>query len=236
MGTGVLALALVAGLLSLTSSSSDSHAAKAAQRNLKPFREAVDDLANAPGLRYKDTSFLGITENEITVTASGSQFGTTSSGRNSTGKDSNGQDVLRIGGKTFLRWQSDPAPRKDVTAGEEAPPSEWMVGLDDGSDLMDKALARTIAPPELANVLAKALTSLEKSPQAANESKTTSGRQQLSVNGTPALGIDTSAGRLLVTKKKPHRVLRLEAYDLRENLSDMKDQLENGEEPTAPPR
>ncbi|MEV6075849.1 polymorphic toxin-type HINT domain-containing protein [Streptomyces sp. NPDC052069] len=236
MGTGVLALALVAGLLSLTSSSSDSHAAKAAQRNLKPFREAVDDLANAPGLRYKDTSFLGITENEITVTASGSQFGTTSSGRNSTGKDSNGQDVLRIGGKTFLRWQSDPAPRKDVTAGEEAPPSEWMVGLDDGSDLMDKALARTIAPPELANVLAKALTSLEKSPQAANESKTTSGKQQLSVNGTPALGIDTSAGRLLVTKKKPHRVLRLEAYDLRENLSDMKDQLENGEEPTAPPK
>ncbi|MFG2628202.1 Hint domain-containing protein [Streptomyces sp. NPDC048473] len=229
-------MALVAGLLSLTSSSSDSDEAQAAQRNLKPFKEAVDDLADAPGLRYKDTSFLGITENEITVTASGSQFGTTSSGRNSTGKDDNGQDVLRIGGKTFMRWQADPAPREDVAAGEEAPPSEWMVGLDDGSDLTGEALARTIAPSELANVLAKALAGLEKSPQVASESKTTSGQQPLSVNGTPALGIDTSAGRLLVTKKKPHRVLRLETYDLREGLSDMKDQLENGEEPTAPPK
>ncbi|WP_406489660.1 hypothetical protein OH736_45465 (plasmid) [Streptomyces sp. NBC_01650] len=229
-------MALVAGLLSLTSWSSDSNEAQAAQRNLKPFKEAVDDLANAPGLRYKDTSSLGITENEITVTASGSQFGTTSSGRNSTGKDDNAEDVLRIGGKTFMRWHVDPSPREDVAAGEEAPPSEWMVGLDDGSDLTDEALARTIAPSELANVLAKALASLEKSPQVASESKTTAGQQPLSVNGTPALGIDTSAGRLLVTKKKPHRVLRLEAYDLREGLSDMKDQLENGEEPTAPPK
>ncbi|MEV1040518.1 Hint domain-containing protein [Streptomyces sp. NPDC050204] len=226
----------MAGLLSLTSSSSDSDEAQAAQRNLKPFKEAVDDLADAPGLRYKDTSSLGITENEITVTASGSQFGTTSSGRNSTGKDDNAEDVLRIGGKTFMRWHVDPSPREDVAAGEKAPPSEWMVGLDDGSDLTDEALARTIAPSELANVLAKALASLEKSPQVASESKTTAGQQPLSVNGTPALGIDTSAGRLLVTKKKPHRVLRLEAYDLREGLSDMKDQLENGEEPTAPPK
>ncbi|MFJ8975054.1 polymorphic toxin-type HINT domain-containing protein [Streptomyces anulatus] len=228
---GLVIVALVAGLLSLTSSSSDSDEAQAAKRNLKPFREAVDDLAVAPGLSYKDTSALGITENEITTTASGSQFGTTSTGRND-----NGQDVLRIGGKTFMRWQVDPAPKEDVKEGDKAPPSEWIVGLDDGSELMDEALARTIAPSELAAVLVKALAELEESPQVASESKTssTSGQQPLSVNGTPALGIDTSAGRLLVTKEKPHRVLRLEAYDLRENLSDMRDQLENGEEPTAP--
>ncbi|MFD4948900.1 polymorphic toxin-type HINT domain-containing protein [Streptomyces sp. NPDC058409] len=228
---GLVIVALVAGLLSLTSSSSDSDEAQAAQRNLKPFREAVDDLANAPGLRYKDTSAFGITENEITTTASGSQFSTPSSGQ-----DDNGRDVLRIGDKTFMRWQVDPAPREEVKEGEKAPPSEWMVGLDDGSELMDEALARTIAPPKLADVLAKALADLEKSPPPASESKTssTSGQQPLSVNGTPALGIDTSAGRLLVTKEKPHRVLRLEAYDLRENLSDMRDQLENGEAPTAP--
>ncbi|MFJ7629771.1 Hint domain-containing protein [Streptomyces sp. NPDC097595] len=233
---GLVIVALVAGLLSLTFSSSDSDEVQAAQRNLKPFKEAVDDLANAPGLRYKDTSFLGITENEITVTASGSQFGTTSSGRNSTGKDDNAEDVLRIGGKTFMRWHVDPSPREDVAAGEKASPSEWMVGLNDGSGLMDEALARTIAPPKLAAVLAKALTDLEKSPPTSSESKTAADQQPLSVNGTPALGIDTSAGRLLVTKKKPHRVLRLEAYDLREGLSDMKDQLENGEELTAPPK
>ncbi|WP_457469783.1 polymorphic toxin-type HINT domain-containing protein [Streptomyces sp. TE4109] len=228
---GLVVVALVAGLLSLTSSSSHSDEAQEAQRNLRPFREAVEDLANAPGLRYKDTSTLGITENEITVTASGSQFGTTSSGRSDSSRD-----VLRIGGKKFTRWQVDPAP-KDVAAGEKAPPSEWIVGLDDGSKLMDEALARTIAPSKLAAVLAKALADLEKSPlSAANGSKASgaSGQRPLSVNGTPALGIDTSAGRLLVTKEKPHRVLRLEAYDLRENLSDMRDQLENGEAPTAP--
>ncbi|MEU2134934.1 hypothetical protein [Streptomyces sp. NPDC018352] len=223
---GLVFVALVAGLVSLTSPDSDK--AQAAHQNLKPFREAVDGLADAPGLRYKDTSTLGITENEISVTASGSQFGTTSSGRND-----HGRDVLRIGGKTFTRWQVDPAPRKDVEAGKKAPPSEWIVGLDDGSELMDEALSRTIAPPKLAAVLDKALNDLEKSPPSANKSKA-SGQKPLSVNGTPALGIDTSAGRLLVTKDKPHRVLRLEAYDPLEGLSDMKDQLENGETPTAP--
>lgn len=229
---GLVAVALVAGLLSLTSSSSDSDETQAARRDLQPFRAAVDDLADALGLRYKDTSTLGITENDITVTADGSQFGTTSSGRSDSGRD-----VLRIGGKKFTRWQVDPAPRKNVAAGEKAPPSEWIVGLDDGSELMDEALARTIAPPKLASVLGKALDSLEKSPPpVANDAKASgaSGQRPLSVNGTPALGIDTSAGRLLVTKRKPHRVLRLEAYDLRDGLADMKDQLENGETPTAP--
>ncbi|MEW5655234.1 hypothetical protein ABGT92_07820 [Streptomyces cinereoruber] len=182
-------------------------------------------------MRYKDTSAFGITENDITVTAGGSQFGTSSSGRKE-----NGRGVLRSGGKTFTRWQVDPVPRQEVKEGEKAPPSEWMVGLDDGSGLTNEALARTVAPSKLAAVLAKALDDLEKSPPPANEPKTsrTSGQRPLSVNGTPALGIGTGAGRLLVTKAKPHRVLRLEAYDLHEDLSDMKEQLENGEVPTAP--
>lgn len=230
-GVGVVIVALVAGFLLLTSPSSDSDEAQAVQRILTPFREAVDVLAVAPGLHYKDTSAFGVTENEITVTASGSQFGTTSSGRNDSGRD-----ILRIGGKTFTRWQVDPAPREDVAAGENAPPSEWIVGLDDGSELMNEALARTIAPSALAAALTTALNDLEKSASPVNESTTssTSGQQPLSVNGTPALGIDTSAGRLLVTKEKPHQVLRLEAYDAIEDLSDMKEQLEDGEAPTGP--
>jgi hypothetical protein len=227
-GIGVVIVALIAGILTLTSSSGDSDEAQAARLDLNPFREAVDVLAVAPGLRYKDTSAFGITENEITVTASGSQFGTTSSGQND-----NGRDVLRIGDETFTRWQVDPAPSEDVPAGEKAPPSEWMVGLDDGSTLMDEALTRTIAPSELAAVLAEALADLEKSAPPANESKT-SGQQLLTVNGTPALGVDTSAGRLLVTKEKPHQVLRLESYNALEDLSDMRERLENGETPPAP--
>jgi hypothetical protein len=230
---GLVIVALVAGLLSLTSPSSDTDETQAARRDLQPFRAAVDDLADAPGLRYKDTSVFGITENEITVTASGSQFGTTSSGRKE-----NGRDVLRIGGRTFMRWHVDPAPREEVAAGAKAPPSEWTVGMDDGSELMDETLARTIAPSKLAAVLTNALSDLEKSPSPTNEPETssTSGQQPLSVNGTPALGIDTSAGRLLVTKEKPHRVLRLEAYDPLEDLSDMADQLQKGEVPTTPRR
>ncbi|NUV77831.1 polymorphic toxin-type HINT domain-containing protein [Streptomyces fungicidicus] len=232
-GVLTLVLALVAGLLALGGHDSGADAQQARRlRNLQPFKEAVDSLADAPGLRYKDTSAFGITDNDITVTASGSQFGTTSSGRSDSGRD-----VLRIGGRKFMRQQVDPAPREEVKEGEKAPPSEWMVGLDDGSELLDEALARTMAPQQLAVVLAKALDDLKESPPpSASEAKAsgTSGQRPLSVNGTPALGIDTSAGRLLVTKEKPHRVLRLEAYDLREDLSDLKDQLENGKEPTAP--
>ncbi|MFD5343910.1 restriction endonuclease fold toxin [Streptomyces anulatus] len=228
---GLVSVGLVAGLLSLTSSPSDSDEAQAAQRNLKPFREAVYDLAIAPGLSYEDTSALGITENEITVSAAGSQFGTVS-----TRAVDSGRDVLRIGGKKFTRWQVDPAPRKDVAAGEAAPPSEWIVGLDDGSELMDEALARAAAPSKLAAVLDRALADPENPPQPVNgpRASSTSGQRPLSVNGTPALGIDTSAGRLLVTEEKPHRVLRLEAYDLRDGLADMRDRIEDGEEPTAP--
>ncbi|WP_327170164.1 polymorphic toxin-type HINT domain-containing protein [Streptomyces sp. NBC_01336] len=229
----MLVLALIGGLLSLTSSSSDSKETQAAHRDLRPFREAVDDLAAAPGLRYKDTSSFGITENEINVTASGSQFGSTSSGR---GND-HGRDVLRIGGKKFMRWQHDPAPKEDVKEGAKAPPSEWVVGLDDGSELVDEALARTVAPPKLAAVLDKALTELEKSPPAKGSAlSNSSGQRPSNVNGTPALGVDTSAGRLLVTKAAPHRVLRLEAYDLREGISDMREQIEKGEVPEARPR
>ncbi|MBL3671483.1 hypothetical protein JL475_37510, partial [Streptomyces sp. M2CJ-2] len=158
----MLVLALIGGLLSLTSSSSDSKETQAAHRDLGPFREAVDDLATAQGLRYKDTSAFGITDNDITVTASGSQFSTPSSGRND-----NGRDVLRIGGKTFLRWQKDPAPaaETDPEAGSDGEaggtqPSEWTDGLDDGSVLVDEAQSRSMAPGELAAELSEALTSL----------------------------------------------------------------------------
>ncbi|CAM5631337.1 Hint domain-containing protein [Streptomyces fimicarius] [Streptomyces griseus] len=228
---GILTLVIAVIAAAALNSGGASEGSRATARDLQPFREAVDGLAEAPGLRYKDTSTLGITENDITVTADGSQFGTTSSGRSDRGRD-----VLRIGGKKFTRWQVDRAPRKTVAADEKAPPSEWIVGLDDGSELMDEALARTVAPPQLAAVLDKALADLAKSPPPANGSKTpgTPGQRPLTVNGTPALGIDTSAGRLLVTEEKPHRVLRLEAYDLRDGLADMKDQLENGETPSAP--
>ncbi|MFF2328286.1 MULTISPECIES: Hint domain-containing protein [unclassified Streptomyces] len=220
-GIGTLVLALVAGLLAWVGSGSSGSDDAKARRNLKPFHQAVAGLANASGLTYQDTSAFGITDNEITVTAGGSQFGTTSSGNKKTDRD-----VLRIGGKTFLRWQDDPAPAQDAEPGTEKP-SEWMVGLDDGSELVDEALSRTPAPAELAAVLSKSLAELEETPQPANDTQ-----QPLTVGGKPALGVDTSAGRLLVTEQEPHRVLRLEPYD----VSDALDRLRDGKTPTEIPK
>ncbi|MFD5424265.1 Hint domain-containing protein [Streptomyces sp. NPDC127084] len=226
-GIGLLLLALVAGLLVWQYGPGAESGAPAAARDLKPFRQAVDGLAQAPGLRYEDTSLAGITQNEITVTASGSQFGTTGSGNKA-----HGRDVLRVGGRTFTRWQDDPAPSPAAKAAAKAGariPSEWMTGLDDGSTLLDEALGRMPSPSALAAVLSRALDQVESAP--ASEG---SGRRQrpLSVGDTPALAVDTTAGRLLVSKRQPHRVLRLEPY----GLSEMADRFRSGEVPTAIPQ
>ncbi|MFF3325201.1 Hint domain-containing protein [Streptomyces sp. NPDC002889] len=219
-GVGALILALLAGLLTWVNSSSES-ATPTAKRNLEPFEEAVDDLARTPGLRYRDTAIAGITERDITVTASGSQFGTTGSGNKE-----HDHDVLRIGGKTFTRWQVDPAPDQDVEPGTRTP-GEWSVGYEDGSKLLSKVLDQRPSPSTLAAQLSKALEELGDVPQADD-----SEQRPLTVNGTPALGIDTSTGRLLVTEQKPHRVLRLEPYD----LSELAERFQNGEAPTEIPQ
>nr|WTB28310.1 HINT domain-containing protein [Streptomyces sp. NBC_00830]WTB35771.1 HINT domain-containing protein [Streptomyces sp. NBC_00830] len=220
-GVGALVMALVAGLLTWVNSSSES-ATSTAKRNLKPFEEAVDDLAQAPGLRYRDTAIAGITERDITVTAGGSQFGTTGSGNKE-----HDNDVLRIGGKAFTRWQVDPAPDQDVEPGTKTP-SEWTVGFYGNSNILDEVLDQRPSPPKLAAELSKALEKLGDVPQPEASEQ----QRPLTVDGTPALGIDTSAGRLLITKQKPYRVLRLEPYD----LSEMADKLQNGEAPTEIPQ
>ncbi|WP_328401192.1 Hint domain-containing protein [Streptomyces sp. NBC_00390] len=220
-GAGALVLALVAGLLAWGNDSDSDAGERVAKRNLKPFIRAVDALAQAPGLRYQDTSFAGITENEITVTAGGSQFGTTGSGN-----EKHGRDVLHVGGKTFMRWQEDPSPGPDVEPGTKTP-SEWMLGMDDGSQLLGDALKRMPTPSGLAEVLSKALGEVDEAPSADD-----SRQRPLTVEGTPALGVDTSAGRLLVTKQEPYRVLRLEPYD----LSEVVDKVRNGETATEIPR
>ncbi len=216
-----LALGLVAGLLTWMNSSSE-YDTSTAKRNLKPFEQAVDDLAKAPGLRYRDTAIAGITERDITVTASGSQFGTTGSGNKE-----HDHDVLRIGGKTFTRWQVDPAPGKDVEP-DTRTPSDWLAGFYGNSDILDEVLDQRPPPPKLAAQLSKALEELRDVPQP----DATEQQQPLTLDGTPALGIDTSAGRLLITKQEPHRVLRLEPYD----LSELAERFRNGGAPTEIPQ
>ncbi|WP_145503736.1 polymorphic toxin-type HINT domain-containing protein [Streptomyces sp. CFMR 7] len=207
-GVLTLVLALVAGALAATgtkATAGSDPSATAAQQNRKqdllPFRQAVEDLAAAPGLRYQDTSVVGILERDITVTAGGSRFGTTGSGN-----ERHDLNILRIGGKSFSRWKADPNPDTDVKPGTKVP-GKWRVEQYDNSDSLYGEIIRWPSPPKLAAQLSAALGEFDD----ASQQKATKLRPG-AVNGTPALGIETSAGRLLITKREPHRVLRLEPY------------------------
>ncbi|MEL5960030.1 polymorphic toxin-type HINT domain-containing protein [Streptomyces sp. CLV115] len=218
---GALVLALLGGLLARQSDPGSAHGTAAAKRHLAPFQEAVRRLAEAPGLRYGDTTTAGISQNQITVTARGSRFGTNGYGKKL--KDLE-EDVLRIGDKIFTRRQVDPVPPPDAEPGVKKP-SRWTLGEEDDDGLLGQALQRAQSPPALAAVLSTALAQLEHE-QSLNDPR----QQHRSVHGNPALAVDTSAGRLLVTRQKPHRVLRLEPYDLSESI----DLLEKGETSTLP--
>ncbi|MFE6666910.1 polymorphic toxin-type HINT domain-containing protein [Streptomyces sp. NPDC057697] len=219
-GVGVLVLALVAGTLLTVSGTLGSDDGKAvAKRNLQPFRQAVEELGAAQGLTYQDTSAFGVTENQITTTAGGSKYGTTSSG----GKRLE-QGLLNVDGKTFMRWSQDPAPPSGAEPGK---PGKWMADHQDKDSLVQEALRRTLPPPQLAEVLTQALDALEKAPPTAERTD----EKPRTVHGKPALALDTSAGRLLVTRQKPHRVLRLEPYDFHEFTERLKD----GEAPETIP-
>lgn len=220
-GVGALVLALVAGVLTWVNSSAGA-APSAARRDLGPFEEAVEDLDKALGLRYRDTAIAGITRRDITVTASGSQFGATSSGI-----ERHDRDVLRIGQKDFTRWKADPVAGQGPGAGTKKP-GAWTVGFYGDSGILDEILDRRPSPSILAAQLSHALRELAGRPAPVP----TAGQHALTVNGMPALGVDTSAGRLLVTRNKPHRVLRLEPYDLSETLGKWRD----GKRPTEVPR
>lgn len=100
---GILTLVIAVIAAAVLNSGSSSDGSPTAARDLRPFREAVDDLAKAPGLQYKDSSAFGITENTLTVTAAGSTYGTTNSG-----PSDHARDVLRIGGRSSHGGRSTP--------------------------------------------------------------------------------------------------------------------------------
>ncbi|MFJ7629196.1 hypothetical protein ACIQZN_22145 [Streptomyces sp. NPDC097595] len=183
-GVGVLAAGLVAGLLVRHGGAgSDEPVAK---RDLKPFRQAVAALADAPGLRYRDSGDDPV-KRDITVTSSGSRFGAVEVGSSGLARE-----VLHIGGRTFTRAKGSAS-------------GAWAAA-DESDSITQETVGHVPAPPDLATALAKALDPLEGTPAPSESARPPA------VDGTPALAVDTSAGRLLVTKQKPHRVLRLESY------------------------
>ncbi|MGW4271681.1 hypothetical protein ACWEGQ_04790 [Streptomyces seoulensis] len=221
-------LVLVAGLMvRLASSDDDGGGSKAAERDREPFVQALSELARAQGLRYKDTAMVGITERAVTVTESGTVFGSTGDGVKSLDRD-----VLRIGGKTYTRWEkgrdyeSPDGKRKDPDA-----PGRWTIGSPGEAYSLDPVMAQYLPPSDLAFQLSDALDRLDALPGPDDP-----GLPPLTVGGVPALRADTSAGRLVVAKNKPYRVLRLEPYDLREQIEDAREQLEAGATPSVAPR
>ncbi|MFI1331226.1 hypothetical protein ACH4U7_14005 [Streptomyces sp. NPDC020845] len=228
-GAAGVVLALVAGLL-VWMAAPDGGDSKASERNRVPFVEALSELAAAKGLHYKDTAMVGITERDVTVTESGTVFGSTGDG-----VESLDRDVLRIGGKTYTRWkkgrdyEAPDGKQKDPDA-----PGRWTVGSPGESYTLDPVMAQYLPPSDLAFKLWDALDQLDQQDQLPDPNDPD--LPPLTVDGVPALRADTSAGRLVVAKNKPYRVLRLEPYDLRELIKDQRKQLEAGATPSVAPR
>lgn len=181
---GVAAAGLVAGLLVWHGGPGSKE--PVAKRDLKPFRHAVAALADAPGLRYEDSAADPV-KRDITVTPSGSRFGAVEAGGSGLARE-----ILHIGGRTFTR-------AKDSVS------AAWAAA-DESDSVTRETVGHMPAPADLATALSKALDRLEGTPAPSGSA------QPPTVDGTPALAVDTSAGRLLVTEQKPHRVLRLESY------------------------
>ncbi|MFJ2093805.1 Hint domain-containing protein [Streptomyces sp. NPDC087901] len=200
-GAGVLVLALLAWLLFVGDDDSEGpvadgkESAKADPRVLQPYRLALAGLAVAPGLRYKDESPGGMMKREATVTSVGSRFGSSGFGRKELDRE-----FLSVGGKTFTRWRVDPAAKNGARK-----PSVWDAGESLDSGLSDELTKHRPSPPELANQFFEALAELEQNPPVGGYS---SGSR--TVGSTEAQALDTSAGQLVITRKEPFRVLRLE--------------------------
>lgn len=197
----MLILALLAGLLFLVDDGSGGpvadgkRPAKADPRILQPYRLALAGLAVVPGLRYKDDLPGGMMKREVTVTAEGSRFGSSGFERKELDRE-----ILSVGGKSFTRWRVDPAAKNGAKK-----PSVWNAGTGPDSELTDELTEHRPSPPELADQFLKALAELEKKPPTGGYS---SGSRM--VDGAEAQALDTAAGQLVITRKKPYRVLRLE--------------------------
>ncbi|WP_043463943.1 polymorphic toxin-type HINT domain-containing protein [Kitasatospora sp. MBT66] len=203
-GVGVVVLALLAGLtVWLTAADSPEGEPKG---NRDPFIQAIDNLAEAQGLRYRATEMVGSsTQREVTVTAYGDQVGNLGYG----GKlDDLTRDVLRVNGATYSRWQKDP-----VSKGL----GKWTIDRLGGDAQDNEILDLYGTPSELAFQLQDALDEVKRLPDPNDPNLPT-----ITVAGVPALRADTALGRLIVSKNAPYRVLRLEPVSVHEQIEQLK--------------
>lgn len=151
------------------------------------FDRALTDLTSAPGLRYVTTSRdQPTTKWDVTVTTSGDVVGTVNQG----GQDTS---VIRVDGTTYFDPPDDPA--------KPASKGKWQTGITE----FDDEMAGFTAPKDLATILEKAVNA------AFDRSADTSAG---SVDGTPAIKVETDDGTFYISESEPHRVLRWIPSDL----------------------
>jgi hypothetical protein len=220
-------IAVAAGLLIARGGPEDPHEPVARPtRNQTPFDQALANLATARLLRYQDTAD-GAARRDITVTPSGTLFGSMGVG----GRDLD-QDVLHIGGITYTRGErADSDEMPDGVPQDPSAPGGWALADPGKSQNFDPILAQFPPPAELAADIWDAVDKLQTLPDP-NDPDLPAEK----VHGVLALRADTSAGSLLITRKKPYRVLRLEPYDVSDRSTDRLNHVHRGAWPPAGPR
>ncbi|MHC0431289.1 hypothetical protein ACX6XY_14005 [Streptomyces sp. O3] len=203
-GATVLALALLTGRLVLFGSGSEPEPGPdprppgaQTEDNREPFERAVAELEKAAGIRY--TTLSGMASQEITVTEFGTKFGSVAYGDGEYEEEQR-LNVLHIGDDTST-WgnaapQHSPGPTQHSTG-----PKQPFQGA---HRALDQVLDQYLPPRALAPHLSSALRSLDRLPDS---------NDPLIVDEGKALRTDTMAGRLVVTRQAPYRVLRLEPYE-----------------------
>ncbi|MDI3385530.1 hypothetical protein QIS99_04770 [Streptomyces sp. B-S-A8] len=194
------AVAVLAGLLFVRGGPEESGGVAAGpSRGRTAFHQALTGVAAARLLRYEDSAADG-TRRDVTVTPSGTLFGSVSGG----GRD---LDVLHIDSTTYTRPGQGAASANQ----DEGPPGlrreaagRWT-RAEPGDSPLEPVRGRFPAPTELAEQLRDALDELRTVPD--TQDRDLPAEQ---VRGVPVLRADTAAGSLLVTRERPHRLLRLE--------------------------
>lgn len=206
-GAAGVALTLVAALTAVSLWPDDS--------DREPFDRAVQNLAAAPTIHYKNSVLGGSMEWDIRVSRYDEAIGTISLAGFKLG-------VLAVDGRTFLR-APDSFPGLIDQDKVEALSDKWITGP---LDSIGALIRNQLQPHMLATMLSEALSGVSEFPN-----RDTAGQ---TVNGVAALQVATPRGQLFVARDEPYRVLRFSPDTPR--TSDLPNLPDLPELPSLPPR
>jgi hypothetical protein len=198
VGLIVLMAIVAAGIVTIGGSDGPGRAA---------FDEALADLADAPGIRYRSPSDDDALSLDVSISGEGRGTGTMSVA----GFD---VELLVLGDESYVK----PVLPDILRDRPEAEALDRWIAADQGP--LVTMLESLRSPSELADRLRAAL----------DEASAVPSGDDVSVGGTDALVADTAAGELYVSRRAPHRVLRYVPGGVGEGPS-----LPSVEPPPSPP-